>query len=386
MNKRNSQRIYNIKQGRNVSSGMSVVQSKSTTEIASEKSLTQFDYLRSKTTTPSSRFYKSGWFHSHKLQQDILRKSKTPSLLLIGDSIAYGFQRCPHIWEKHCGNLAVKCGIAGDKVENTLWRVENLALPCGIEYAVIICGTNNIDYNKASSIVNGLLCVALKLVSKSVERVIISGILPRDFVNTIRRNKIKEVNGLLKTECSKLTSRIFYMERDPDWVTNMKYFYRYHLHLIEEGYEKLSKTISISLMYTCPYIQDDAKQSYYPPLKHSAILEAPSEPPFQEPLLSESNRKEKITNKRNIFTVKLIKRSIQKVVAESYAVPSVLTVEVVRTPQLRSARLSIQQELKSASYANTCSPQDKAEIIMNLEPRGVENKTSNLCGLQVKTS
>ena len=68
------------------------------------------------------------------------------------------------------------------------------------------------------------------------------------------------------------------MEPDPDWVTNenllnMKYFYRDHLHLIEEGYEKLSKTISISLMYACPYIQDDAKQSYYPPLKHSAVFE-----------------------------------------------------------------------------------------------------------------
>ena len=99
MNKRNSQRIYNIKQGRNVSSEMSVVQSKSTTEIASEKSLTQFDYLRSKRTTPSSRFYKNGWFHWHKLQQDISRKSKTLSLLLIGDSIAYGFKRYPHIWE-----------------------------------------------------------------------------------------------------------------------------------------------------------------------------------------------------------------------------------------------------------------------------------------------
>ena len=102
---------------------------------------------------------------------------------------------------------------------------------------------DNIDYNKASSIVNGLLCVALKLVSKSAERVIISGILPRDFVNTIRRKKIK----------AKLTSRVFYMEPDQDWATNenllnMKYFYRYHLHLIEEGYEKLSKTISISCM------------------------------------------------------------------------------------------------------------------------------------------
>ena len=123
---------------------------------------------------------------------------------------------------------------------------------------MIICGTNNIDYSKASSIVNGLLCVALKLVSKSVQQVIISGILLREFVNTIRRNKIMEVNELLKIECSKLTSRVFYMEPDPDWVTNenllnMKYFYRDHVHLIEEGYEKLSKTISISLMYACSY-------------------------------------------------------------------------------------------------------------------------------------
>ena len=117
---------------------MSIVQSKSTMEITSEKPLTQFDYLRSKTTTSSSRFYKNEWFYLHKLQQDILRKSKTPSLLLIGGSIAYGFQRYLHIWEKHYENLAVNCEIAEDKVENTLWRVENLALPCGIEYAVII--------------------------------------------------------------------------------------------------------------------------------------------------------------------------------------------------------------------------------------------------------
>ena len=38
------------------------------------------------------------------------------------------------------GNLTVICRIAGDKVDNTIWRVENLALSCGIEYAVIICG------------------------------------------------------------------------------------------------------------------------------------------------------------------------------------------------------------------------------------------------------
>ena len=101
MNKRQSQRIYNIKQREDAASGISVAQSRSMTEIATEKSLTQFDYFRSKTTTPSGRFYKNGWLQSHKLQQGVLKESKTPSLLFIGDSIAYGFKCYPHIWEQY---------------------------------------------------------------------------------------------------------------------------------------------------------------------------------------------------------------------------------------------------------------------------------------------
>ena len=89
-------------------------------------------------------------------------------------------------------------------------------------------------------------------------------------------------------------------------------------------------------MNAYPFTQYNTKQSYYTPLKHSAICEAPSQPPIQEPHLPERDRKENITNKRNIFTVKLIKCSIQEVVVESF----VLTVIVVRTPQHCSARLS----------------------------------------------
>ena len=84
--------------------------------------------------------------------------------------------------------------------------------------------------------------------------------------------------------------------------------------------------------------------------------------------------------------MKPIKCSIQEVVPESYPVPNVLAVEVVGTPQRCSAKLSIQQELNSANYVNTCPPQDKAVIIMHLEPRDMKNKTSDLYGLQVKTS
>ena len=116
---------------------MSVAQSKSTTENASEKSLTQFDYLR--------------------------------FCCLLGDAIAYGFTRYHYIWDKCYGNRAANCGIAGDISENLLGRTENLSLPSGIEYIATIFGTNNIDYNEASSIPNGLLCAALTLISKSVQ-------------------------------------------------------------------------------------------------------------------------------------------------------------------------------------------------------------------------
>ena len=51
----------------------------------------------------------------------------------------------------------------------------------------------------------------------------------------------------------------------------------------------------------------------------------------------------------------------------------------VRTQQHSSARLSRQQELKSASYVNASLLEWKMEIIINVERRDVENKTSVDC-------
>ena len=127
----------------------------------------------------------------------------------------------------------------------------------------------------------------------------------------------------------------------------MKYFYRDYLHLIEERYEKLTKTISMPLFNAYPYTHDNAKQSNYPHLKHSTYCEAHSKPPILEPHLSESDRKENIPNRRSIFIVKPIRFSIQEVLAESFATPNVLTVDIIRTPQYCSGKLSRQQELKS---------------------------------------
>ena len=121
-------------------------------------------------------------------------------------------------------------------------------------------------------------------------------------------------------------------------------------------------------------------------MKHFTICEAPSKPPVLETYLSESDQKENIPNRRNLFIVKPIKCSIQEVVAQSFAAQNVLTVDVVRTPQHCSATLSKQHESKSARYVNTSPPEDNAEIVMNVERGGVENTTWNSCGLAVKTS
>lgn len=99
-----------------------------------------------------------------------MRESKTLSMMLIGDCITYSLRRYPHIWKKYYGNLAVNCRIAVDKVKKILCRVENLTLPSSVDYTVIKCGTKNIEYNKASGIANGLLCVAMIMVSKSVKQ------------------------------------------------------------------------------------------------------------------------------------------------------------------------------------------------------------------------
>ena len=123
-------------------------------------------------------------------------------------------------------------------------------------------------------------------------------------------------------------------------LLNMMYFHRDHLHLIEEGYEKLCKTISISLMHAHTYSMTPKNLITFRwniLLSLKLLLSHPFKSPF-----ARGRPEEKITNKRNIFTVKPIKRSLQEVVTESYAVPNVLALEVVRTPKPCSAKLSRQ--------------------------------------------
>ena len=119
--------------------------------------LSRNNYLRFGNTYPIGRFYKDNWVVNHKNQAALIKSSK------LGDSIIADFLRYPNIWCKFFDENAIKCGIGGDKVQNVLWRTENIPLPKSLEYVVISWGTNNLDTDNSEQIADGLFCTVLAL-------------------------------------------------------------------------------------------------------------------------------------------------------------------------------------------------------------------------------
>ena len=79
-----------------------------------------------------------------------------------------------------------------------------------------------------------------------------SSILPRDFREKPKRNKINKVNKLIREKCSLIsTSRINHIEQDHDWIDEgkclrIKYYHRDCLPLVELGNKTFINTIKHS--------------------------------------------------------------------------------------------------------------------------------------------
>ena len=196
------------------------------------------------------RFCKSGWHKLHQQHISALNINRDIQAVLLGDSIIQGLSRYKKVWNSFFGKDTLNCGIWGDKVENLLWRAEKLVFPPATRHIVIHCGTNNIEENTSNDIANGLLCSALIINSRNrATNIYITGLLPRDFRETYKRNRIKRVNKLIREKCSSIsTPRINYIEQEHDCIDEgnclrIKYYYRDCLHLVELGNNKLSSTI-----------------------------------------------------------------------------------------------------------------------------------------------
>ena len=80
-----------------------------------------------------------------------------PSVKIIGDSIVYGFKRYQHTWNNYFGKEALNCGIRRDKVENMLYRINQLSIPHHTNTVAIFYGAKYLDRDKPNDITNGFV-------------------------------------------------------------------------------------------------------------------------------------------------------------------------------------------------------------------------------------
>ena len=80
-------------------------------------------------------------------------------------------------------------------------------------------------------------------------KVIVSGIIPRDFSPDIWRNKIRLLNIQIKYAVGEMkNNNSTYINPDNTWTTsggvlNTNLYYKYHFHLTEKENEKLAEAI-----------------------------------------------------------------------------------------------------------------------------------------------
>ena len=96
--------------------------------------LSRNNYLPFEIAHPAGRFCKDNWLVNHKNQAALMKSSKNVSAVLLGYSIVAGF----NIWYKFFDENTINCGIDGDKIQNVLWRAENIPLPKSLEYVYFI--------------------------------------------------------------------------------------------------------------------------------------------------------------------------------------------------------------------------------------------------------
>ena len=203
------------------------------------------------TTIPSTRSSKTNWlnFHRRHCSSLITNRFKT---IIIRDLIAAGLNRYRSVWTKYLEPLkTLNCGIGGNRVQNFLWRAQNLPVISSLKNVVILCGTNNLFQDSPEDIADGVIEIAETFQSKyNSINIVIGGILPRDASWSINLVLIKEVNEILKEKCSRLF--FIYISYDIFWTVangslNPDLFFLDNVHLVQQGNLKLAESIFSSI-------------------------------------------------------------------------------------------------------------------------------------------
>ena len=101
-----------------------------------------------------------------------------------------GLTRYDNVWKNLFGSGFINLGIRGDRVEDVLWCVKDIAFPPRLKNVVILCGTNNINKDPPDDIVQGLIAIGSSFKSRfNSPNIFICGLLPRDKCFSIKLTK-----------------------------------------------------------------------------------------------------------------------------------------------------------------------------------------------------
>lgn len=165
-------------------------------------------------------------------------KDKPCDILFIGDSITVGWRHPgKEIWDKYYGHRpSLNFGIAGDKTQNVLWRMDHLDIK-GLKpkVTVILIGTNN-NSNTGPEIADGVKAVLAKTREMFPEtKVILVSIMPKGSPVSA---KMMEADAILKTFADDKT--VYFLDLVPLMTPvgkNYKGLGRDYLHPDASGYQ-----------------------------------------------------------------------------------------------------------------------------------------------------
>jgi lysophospholipase L1-like esterase len=167
------------------------------------------------TTTPSNFAYTKTPLRM-KMLQNVLdeAKGKPVDILFIGDSITARWRTrdIKPLWDKYYApRHALDFGVAGDKTQNVLWRLDNIDLSAyHPKVAVIMIGTNNGALNTAPEIAAGVKAVVQKTQQLFPGvKIILVTITPSKYMN----DKKMAVDAIIRTYAD--NSSVYYLDLVP---------------------------------------------------------------------------------------------------------------------------------------------------------------------------
>jgi lysophospholipase L1-like esterase len=139
---------------------------------------------RPRSVTPRPRPAVGWWMPRFERMKRQVTTMGAVELLFVGDSITEDWAFTGReVWEAHFAHRAVNLGVAGDRTQNILWRLEEGQLACPeARWAVVLAGTNNLsDRDSDADVAEGVATLVHHVLDHCPTiRVLVLGIFPRE--------------------------------------------------------------------------------------------------------------------------------------------------------------------------------------------------------------